>query len=191
VGLALSSLLNVIEAQQLYWKATDYCIEQLIRLTHAQPNTVGGWMFANRKKWTFLLDWLEIHPIPPQDHRGHSRLLKPAPAAAGPEVIRYGVYAAFGASSARKKMCLESIASGRMFEYAYEESDDDPLEREFEKDQIIDCQDSVKKWCLAEVKDVSERQVLVHYCDWDSKWDEWIDKTSSRLAPMGKHTAFK
>ena len=41
----------------------------------------------------------------------------------------------------------------------------------------LDMQD---KWCRARIMHVSEDSVQVHYQNWASKWDEWIDKISVR-----------
>ncbi len=34
------------------------------------------------------------------------------------------------------------------------------------------------------------RQVLIHYDMWSSKYDEWVDATSSRIAPRGRYTRY-
>jgi OTU domain-containing protein 5 len=49
----------------------------------------------------------------------------------------------------------------------------------------LDVADSVSKWSEAEVLQVSETQIHITYIYWQAKWDEWIDKTSERLAPYG------
>jgi hypothetical protein len=61
-------------------------------------------------------------------------------------------------------------AAGKRFDYTYDDSDDDAFDREFEKDQIIDCQDSVKAWLLAVVTEVSDTKVKIAYLDWPDKW---------------------
>lgn len=52
----------------------------------------------------------------------------------------------------------------------------------------IDCLDTVKKWCTAQIIGRSGDQVQIHYTEWTSKWDEWLSMTSSRLQPFGTHT---
>eukprot|EP00455_Lapot_gusevi_P009338 TRINITY_DN14173_c0_g1_i2.p1 TRINITY_DN14173_c0_g1~~TRINITY_DN14173_c0_g1_i2.p1 ORF type:complete len:187 (+),score=40.40 TRINITY_DN14173_c0_g1_i2:30-563(+) len=58
--------------------------------------------------------------------------------------------------------------------------------------QQLDVQDSVKKWCKAEVRDIKQVEpnplLFIHYQGWHEKWDEWIDATSSRIAPFETHT---
>ncbi|ETI46572.1 hypothetical protein, variant 2 [Phytophthora nicotianae] len=53
-----------------------------------------------------------------------------------------------------------------------------------QKDQLIDALDTDKKWYESRVVDLTEAQVKVHYRGWTAKWDEWINRTSSRLAPL-------
>mmetsp|Transcript_11832 Transcript_11832/g.15463 ORF Transcript_11832/g.15463 Transcript_11832/m.15463 type:complete len:169 (+) Transcript_11832:191-697(+) len=50
---------------------------------------------------------------------------------------------------------------------------------------ILDVQG--KAWSAAQIKDRNGKQVMVHYHGWNSRWDEWIDITSKRLAPPGTH----
>merc|ERR1719242_1049341 len=54
-----------------------------------------------------------------------------------------------------------------------------------------DCLDSTDKWYEAEIVDVNENGelVLIHFAGWDSKYNEWINKDSYRLAPL--HTMTK
>ena len=43
-------------------------------------------------------------------------------------------------------------------------------------------------WYESVVLDVKDNQVLIHYEGWPNVWDEWIDKSSSRLAPYRTHS---
>jgi len=59
--------------------------------------------------------------------------------------------------------------------------------------QKLDVHDSSEKWCEGEVIDVvsdppNRYQVKIHYTGWDSKYDEWINRDSYRLAPLHYHT---
>jgi len=45
----------------------------------------------------------------------------------------------------------------------------------------LDCLDTVGSWLPAEIL----QRVLIHYIGWEAHYDEWIDKHSQRLAPMG------
>jgi ubiquitin carboxyl-terminal hydrolase 4/11/15 len=53
-----------------------------------------------------------------------------------------------------------------------------------EKGQLLDALDTDKKWYESRVVDVDPVRVLVHYRGWTAKWDEWVNRTSTRLAPL-------
>ncbi|KAG7381526.1 hypothetical protein PHYPSEUDO_005944 [Phytophthora pseudosyringae] len=53
-----------------------------------------------------------------------------------------------------------------------------------EKGQLIDAVDTDKKWYESRVIELSETQVKVHYRGWTAKWDEWVNRTSPRLARL-------
>ena len=48
----------------------------------------------------------------------------------------------------------------------------------------IEALDVVGKWCASKVLHVAESGVMVHYLQWASKWDEWIDRSTGRLRPL-------
>ncbi|OWZ12118.1 Ubiquitin-specific protease [Phytophthora megakarya] len=52
------------------------------------------------------------------------------------------------------------------------------------KNQLIDAQDTDKKWYESRVIDMDDKRVHIHYRGWTAKWDEWVNRTSSRLAPL-------
>lgn len=55
--------------------------------------------------------------------------------------------------------------------------------RDFRVGDVIDALDTQQKWYESTVRDVKDDQILVHYNNWDSKWDEWIKKDNmTRLA---------
>lgn len=54
--------------------------------------------------------------------------------------------------------------------------------------QWIDVKDTIDQWLEAEVIDVNETQVYVHYNGWGRRWDEWIDMNSPRIATFRTHT---
>ncbi len=56
------------------------------------------------------------------------------------------------------------------------------------KGQWIDVKDTIDQWLEAQVIDVRESQVQVHYNGWGTRWDEWIDITSNRIRPFRYHT---
>ncbi|KAE9187286.1 hypothetical protein PF005_g20514 [Phytophthora fragariae] len=53
-----------------------------------------------------------------------------------------------------------------------------------EKDQLIDAMDTDKKWYESRVIDLNDTHVKVHYRGWTAKWDEWLNRTSARIAPL-------
>ena len=48
--------------------------------------------------------------------------------------------------------------------------------------QWLDVKDTVNKWLEAEIIDMREDSIKVHYNSWAARWDEWIDLSSERLA---------
>eukprot|EP00455_Lapot_gusevi_P026900 TRINITY_DN2837_c0_g3_i3.p1 TRINITY_DN2837_c0_g3~~TRINITY_DN2837_c0_g3_i3.p1 ORF type:complete len:273 (+),score=34.86 TRINITY_DN2837_c0_g3_i3:74-892(+) len=68
----------------------------------------------------------------------------------------------------------------------------DYLKHSFYVGQQLDVQDTIKKWCKAEVREMKEAEpnlmLLIHYIGWHDKWDEWLDSTSERIAPFETHT---
>lgn len=61
--------------------------------------------------------------------------------------------------------------------------------RDFEDGDVLDARDTVDKWREAVVVNVESTRIFVHYTGWPNMWDEWIPKTSSRLAPHRTHTS--
>lgn len=64
--------------------------------------------------------------------------------------------------------------------------------------QFIDVRDHVGKWIGAKIlkvdsdaSDTHPKRVFVHYIDWDSKWDEWIDVRSQsfRVSEFGRFSS--
>lgn len=54
----------------------------------------------------------------------------------------------------------------------------------FEKGQWLDAKDSIDQWIEAQVVHVQNNQAYIHYNGWGTRWDEWIDFSSPRLAPF-------
>ena len=56
--------------------------------------------------------------------------------------------------------------------------------------QWLDVQDTVNQWLEATVLDVSsdKKRIHVHYNGWPSRWDEWIESDSLRVAPFRTKT---
>lgn len=60
--------------------------------------------------------------------------------------------------------------------------------RRFFIGQWLDVKDTVNQWLECTVLDISEDKVLVHYHGWPSRWDEWIDFDSTRIAAFRTRT---
>ena len=52
----------------------------------------------------------------------------------------------------------------------------------------IDAKDTIEQWLEAQIINLNETQIQIHYNGWGVRWDEWIDKTSNRLAVFRTHT---
>ncbi|POM78300.1 Hypothetical protein PHPALM_4185 [Phytophthora palmivora] len=51
------------------------------------------------------------------------------------------------------------------------------------KGDTLDAFDTSRSWFEARLLAAKRNKVLVHYRGWESKWDEWILRTSPRIAP--------
>lgn len=60
--------------------------------------------------------------------------------------------------------------------------------RRFFVGQWLDVKDTVNQWLECTVMAVSADKVLVHYHGWPSRWDEWIDFDSDRIAAFRTRT---
>ncbi|GAB9474050.1 Ubiquitin family protein [Globisporangium polare] len=60
--------------------------------------------------------------------------------------------------------------------------------RRFFVGQWLDVKDTVNQWLECTVMDISEDKVLIHYHGWPSRWDEWIDFDSNRIAAFRTRT---
>ncbi|KAF4138639.1 hypothetical protein GN958_ATG12144 [Phytophthora infestans] len=52
-----------------------------------------------------------------------------------------------------------------------------------DKGDILDALDTSRAWFEARVLAARRNKINVHYRSWETKWDEWIPRTSPRLAP--------
>ncbi|GMF36015.1 unnamed protein product [Phytophthora fragariaefolia] len=53
-----------------------------------------------------------------------------------------------------------------------------------EHNQLVDAMDTDNKWYESRVIDLDDTRVKVHYRGWTAKWDEWLARTSHRIAPL-------
>jgi len=52
----------------------------------------------------------------------------------------------------------------------------------YEVGQWVDVKDTIDQWLEAQVVQVRNNQVYIHYNGWGNRWDEWIDFSSPRIA---------
>lgn len=48
--------------------------------------------------------------------------------------------------------------------------------------------DTIDQWLEAQVINVRNNEVFIHYNGWGNRWDEWIDMASDRIMPFRFHT---
>jgi hypothetical protein len=162
--------------------STDY----LLRLA-MKSERVYAWLRANLAKMQFLIDfaWNRV----PRSNVGDVVYYKPQQSEYNypPRGFNHERFQ----SAAWKTRQLELLRAGKPLRDTdpRTDSDEDLEDRVFEKGQWVDCCDSVKKWLEAQVVEVGEGEVLVHYDGWHSRWDEWIPVDSYRLKPYGSQNS--
>ncbi|KAG4055441.1 hypothetical protein JG687_00006325 [Phytophthora cactorum] len=63
-------------------------------------------------------------------------------------------------------------------------SEEDGWRYQLQIGQLIDARDTDNVWYESRVVALSSTLVKLHYRGWTSKWDEWIERTSTRIAPL-------
>ena len=58
----------------------------------------------------------------------------------------------------------------------------------YEVGQWVDVKDTIDQWLEAQVIQVRNSQAYVHYNGWGTRWDEWIDFSSPRIAAFKTYT---
>ncbi|KAG7394591.1 hypothetical protein PHYBOEH_004977 [Phytophthora boehmeriae] len=61
-------------------------------------------------------------------------------------------------------------------------------QRQFFVGQWLDVKDTVNQWLESTVMDIADGKVLIHYHGWPTRWDEWIDFDSDRIAAFRTRT---
>eukprot|EP00466_Bigelowiella_natans_P009329 jgi/Bigna1/137334/aug1.38_g12042 len=57
---------------------------------------------------------------------------------------------------------------------------------------VVDVRDKYGKWYEADILKLhANRRMFVHYHGWNSRWDEWVELPSERVAARNTHTAAK
>ena len=63
----------------------------------------------------------------------------------------------------------------------------------YKVNDVVDCQDSVRRWYAARIIKVDtvggRLQYLIHYEGWPSRWDEWLPFDTPRIVPYRTHTS--
>jgi len=54
--------------------------------------------------------------------------------------------------------------------------------------QWVDVKDTIDQWLEAQIAKISDSKAFIHYNGWGSRWDEWIDLNSPRIAMFRTHT---
>eukprot|EP01083_Nonionella_stella_P200065 733075_1 len=64
---------------------------------------------------------------------------------------------------------------------------------EFFVNKWLDVKDTVNNWCEAQIINLTETRILVHYKGWKSKFDEWLSIRDDilRIAPLSTHTTHR
>ncbi|RLN55306.1 hypothetical protein BBP00_00008548 [Phytophthora kernoviae] len=65
-----------------------------------------------------------------------------------------------------------------------ENSKDENWRFQLEVGELVDALDTDNVWYESRVVAVSSTLVKLHYRGWTSKWDEWVERTSTRIAPL-------
>jgi hypothetical protein len=60
--------------------------------------------------------------------------------------------------------------------------------RKFFVGQWLDVKDTINQWLEATILRISDTRLYVTYNGWPSRWDEWIEHTSDRIAPFRTKT---
>ncbi|CDW74693.1 UNKNOWN [Stylonychia lemnae] len=60
--------------------------------------------------------------------------------------------------------------------------------RKFEVGQWVDVKDTIDQWLEAQILEIRDNKVFVHYNGWGTRWDEWIEFSSPRLAAFRQYT---
>lgn len=191
----MTSLLNVMKVQQKFWKITDLCIEHLIRIAKKQPDCCS-WLTARAASWEWIIVWLNTNPRPPRGHDGTEQTILHKPGKGPAEQSAYQQQmnshhfpTHVGLAPQAKAAALELIKNGQPLDTdECSDSDVDLQDREFEVGQWVDCMDTAHKWLCAQVVQINQNRVLIHYDGWSDKWNAWYDKSSPRVQAFGKYT---
>jgi hypothetical protein len=217
IDSVLSSLLTTMDEQKDFWKATDYCIDHLIRIAKSSDQAFT-WLGENASSVEWILVWLQENSEPPSSYGNRSRVKLTKPSKSRQGGYGYGGYnrsnyggynrvgagynaggynrnsqknSHYGITNYEKQQAIQAILNQDVEALKAIEMEDSEMDlslRVFEVEQKWDCQDKFGKWCQIEITELSKHQVKVHYVGWSSKWDEWVVRGSPRIQKLGKMT---
>jgi len=100
-------------------------------------------------------------------------------------LIDFGNYKEFNENEEEKNINIKKNE-----ENIYDMNCFDLNKRIFYKGQWVDVKDTIEQWLDAQVIEVSEdnKMVKIHYNEWSTRWDEWIETNSPRIMPFRYHT---
>mmetsp|Transcript_29401 Transcript_29401/g.71655 ORF Transcript_29401/g.71655 Transcript_29401/m.71655 type:complete len:974 (+) Transcript_29401:210-3131(+) len=95
----------------------------------------------------------------------------------------------FNFKNDRAMILLERKVEGKWVRKTDDETDDDSTDWKatLKVGDKIDALDTVNAWLVATVKDIKkeEQKILIHYDGYETRWDEWLELDSERLAKKG------
>jgi len=183
----LSSFLAVMESQKRYWKFTDFCVDHLIRMAK-NSRKANEWLQSHNDRLGWVVTWVKEHPQPPVMDES-MEVYKPNYKASGGWASKADSAAPTGLPAARKELALLLIIEGKVLDNDAAGDSDQALEdREFKLNQYVDVRDTANDWLIGKVIQVAGNRVKITYVGWPSSWDEWLDKSETRLMELGKYT---
>lgn len=183
----LWTISDELKTQSGYWKATQCSIECLLKLAMKLP-LVFQWLcdLDNRHKLVWMQAWLEENSSAPTGF-GAIRLHKPKRSRVSYN-DRYDSWTPdLSLTSEQKIQALDAIFRGdkrALAEIGVDESDDEELE--LEVGLFVDCMDKFRNWAKAEILEVTDTKVLVHFDGCSNTCDEWVPLCGNRIASLGQ-----
>jgi len=201
VEWVLTSLLAVMGSNQKYWKITDFCIEHVIRMAK-KCDEVYNWLRTHPDKYEWIFAWIRANPKPPRgfDQNEQTQLHKPGKGPSEQQLMQHAAtqwnvqgHMAYpthvGLAPGKKLQTLQLIKDGTPLDKEEcSDSDIDLADREFEPGQWVDALDTANKWLCGQIVAVTQGKIRVHYDGWSEKWNQWFDKASIKVQPLGKQT---
>jgi len=185
VNDCMQRLLTTVESQSNYWKATDVALEYICRIAF-EVKDAYVFIMEHGPLARWMTTWLLINSKAPYAHSlGNMQLVKPKTQEKKAMMLKYGegnLDNPFGMAPNEKRDVISAILEGRDITKMMTDTDEVRAQREFVKGQLVDIEDKQRKWCECEVVDVSASHVKITYLGWGPQFDEWILRSSKRIA---------